>query len=197
MKQLLLSFFVLMTLTVSAQKNKATLISSTSEETIISFNFNDYSFKTVTTPRGEASVLVAEKMSAIMDKGAPDLPKYTESIIIPDLANMEVKVLSSDYTEVANVDIAPSKGNFTRDIDPESVPYTYGKAYTKNAFYPGQLAGLNAPYIMRDFRGQALQVFPFQYNPVTKVLRVYTSLEIKVTKKDDNGENPLVRNRII
>jgi hypothetical protein len=52
-----------------------------------------------------------------------------------------------------NIEIAPSKGDFSRQIDPESVPYTYGPAYQQNAWYPGKLAELSDPHIFRDFRG--------------------------------------------
>jgi len=128
-----------------------------------------------------------------MEKGAPDLPKFTKSLIIPDLATMQVTILSSKYTDVKNVNVAPSKGNFTRDIDPSTVAYEYGKMYEKDAFYPKKLAVLNDPYIVRDFRGQALQVFPFQYNPVTKTLRVYTEIKLQVSVKNQSGINQFVR----
>src|SRR5450759_3581523 len=49
------------------------------------------------------------------------------------------------------------------------------------------------PYILRDLRGQTLIVYPFQYNPVTKVLRVYNDLTVEVRKVSDKGVNPMVR----
>ena len=66
------------------------------------------------------------------------------------------------------------------DIDPVTIPYTYGNVYSQNQFYPGQLVQLQHPYIVRDLRGQAVWVFPFQYNPVTKELRVYSEIHFKV-----------------
>ena len=91
------------------------------------------------------------------------------------------------------MDIAPSKGVITRDIDPATVPYRYGDEYSRNAFFPGMITGMRDPYIIRDLRGQTLIVYPFQYNPVTKVLRVYNDLTIEVRKISDKGMNPLVR----
>ncbi|MCQ2262631.1 MAG: C25 family cysteine peptidase, partial [Bacteroidales bacterium] len=100
-----------------------------------------------------------------------------------------VKVTDAQFTDF-NIEVAPSKGNISRQIDPETVAYTYGEMYSQNAFYPTEQAYLEAPYIIRDFRGQNIMVTPFAYNPVTKTLRVFTSMTITMTKLSDNGENP-------
>ena len=68
-----------------------------------------------------------------------------------------------------------------------------GNITIRISFSPGKLAELREPYIIRDFRGQTVVVYPFQYNPVTKTLKVYSELEIKVTKTGNDGYNPLIR----
>ena len=77
------------------------------------------------------------------------------------MAEMNVSVVKSTYTDYENIEIAPSKGNFSRQIDPETMPYTYGSMYNQNAFYPAAQAYLETPYIIRDFRGQNIMVRPF------------------------------------
>jgi hypothetical protein len=190
-------FLFLFSIFVQAQNNRSELISSNTEETIIDFYFDSYSFNNVMTPNGKESIVVADGLSAIMEKGAPDLPKYTESLIIPDFANMQFEILDATYKDITNKSIAPSKGNFLRTVNPNDVDYTYGSWYTKDTFYPNKLASLNTPYILRDYRGQALQVFPFQYNPVSKVLRVYTRIKLKISIKDNKGTNTFIRNNSI
>jgi hypothetical protein len=69
------------------------------------------------------------------------------------------------------------------------VPYTYGECYNQDAFFPSNNVGLYEPYIIRDFRGQNMVVYPFAYNPVTKTLRVYYDMTVELYKVDDNGEN--------
>ncbi len=183
------SLLFLFAILSNAQSNRTALLSSTIDETVLNFTFESYDFKTVATPRGEASIIFAEELTAILQQGAPDLPKYTESLILPDLAAMQIEILSSKYTDIPNLSIAPSKGNLTRDIDPSTVPYEYGEAYTKDSFFPGGLAALNSPYILRDFRGQALQIFPFQYNPVSKTLRVYSEIKVRIFATVNEGQN--------
>ena len=103
---------------------------------------------------------------------------------------MAVNVIDAQYTDYTNISIAPSKGNFSRQINPDDVPYTYGAMYQQDAFWPATQAYLEKPYILRDFRGQNIMVQPFAYNPVSKTLRVYESLTLEMTKVSDNGVNP-------
>ncbi|MDW8303188.1 MAG: C25 family peptidase propeptide domain-containing protein, partial [Bacteroidia bacterium] len=180
---------------VQAQ-NRIELVSSTINETVLTLYNLNFIQKPVLTHKGNAVIIQAEQATPILKQAAPDLPKYTTSIIIPDQAEMQIEVIHSQYTDYLNIDVAPSKGNFTRDISPESVPYIYGEAYSKNAFYPGKLADLRSPHIVRDYRGQTVVLYPFQYNPVTRVLRVYTQMTVKIsTKSLIGGENPLVNKR--
>ncbi|MCK9618690.1 MAG: C25 family cysteine peptidase, partial [Lentimicrobiaceae bacterium] len=168
------------------------LVSSDASQTTISITIEGYSLQTVQTPRGEASILNCENTSPLLQAGAPDLRKFTASFIIPDKAKTDYMIIASEYKDYFNIEIAPSKGNLYRNIDPASVLYTYGKEYTIDAFYPGRLVAQGNPYILRNFRGQAIDVYPFQYNPVTKVLRVYTHLEIKIFATNEEGTNPFI-----
>jgi hypothetical protein len=165
------------------------LIRSTSAENIISFKPAQLTQQEVITPSGVGYTIKFDKSTLILEKGAPELGKLTSSVIIPDYANMEVQVVSSHYTDYPNIDIAPSKGVIYRNVDPATVPLTYGEVYSKNEFFPSVLAELRTPYILRDFRAQTVVTYPVQYNPVTKVLRVYDELTVKLSIKDYNGIN--------
>jgi hypothetical protein len=174
-------------------QNRIEMTSSILNQTVFTLYNTDFVQKPVLTPKGNAVIIHAEEATPILKQGAPDLPKYTTSVIIPDQADMQVEVISSQYTDYIGIDVAPSKGNFTRDISPSSVPYVYGEVYNQNAFYPNKLADLRSPHIIRDYRGQTVVLYPFQYNPVTRVLRVYTQMTVKVSAKSMiGGENPLI-----
>lgn len=183
--------------TVSASQtgsfNKILLLSSSENESVIKFILEEYGYNPVTTPWGEASVTRAKNTTPILKKGAPDLPKFTASVIVPDLAKMGVKVVSSSYTDYPAMEIAPSKGNITRDIDPQSVSYEKGIEYAADAFFPGLLTELRDPYILRDYRGQTVIVYPFHYNPVTHTLRVYSEIIVKIFQSGNNGVNTIAR----
>ena len=173
------------------------LVSSSERQIIVDFSLGGFYLTKVNTPNGIQQVVSVPKMASMLEAGAPDLPQFPVPAIIGDLAEMDVNVIESDFTDYQNVEIAPSKGNFSRQIDPETVPYTYGEMYNRNAFYPTAQAYLETPYIIRDFRGQNIMVRPFAYNPVTKTLRVYHNMTIEMRKVSDNGVNQKVSRKAI
>ena len=171
---------------------QVTLISSSEKQVVVDFSLGGFNLTEVSTQNGPQQIVSVPKMASMLEAGAPDLPQFPVPAIIGDRAEMEVSVLKSEFTDYQNVEIAPSKGNFSRAIDPETVAYTYGAMYSKDAFYPATQAYLEMPYIIRDFRGQNIMVRPFAYNPVTKTLRVYHSLTLAMRKVSDNGVNQKV-----
>ena len=147
----------------------------------------------VNTERGEAQVISLPKSPNNYLAGEPDLPYIVIPSIIDDQSEMGIEVLASKYQDFEDVEVAPSKGDFSRQIDPATVPYTYGECYQHNAFIPDHQADLFEPYILRDFRGQNIVVKPFAYNPVTKTLRVYYDLTVEMRAVGKGGENVMNR----
>tara|TARA_Y100000588_G_C14277450_1_gene935075 strand:- start:2556 stop:5855 length:3300 start_codon:yes stop_codon:yes gene_type:complete len=121
-----------------------------------------------------------ENGASLLIKGAPDVHKFSRSIVIPDDREMAVKIISSEYIDYENVMIAPSKGNLDRSIDPNDIEFEFGSIYQKDSFYPNKLASIEDPYILRDIRGVSVVFYPIQYNPVKNILRVYSSIEVEV-----------------
>lgn len=172
-------------------KTNIQLVSSTEKVVELVFSNNGYQSETVKLLNSSASVIRIENGTPILEAGAPELQKVTASVIIPATEKMNLEIVSSEYYDVENVQVAPSKGNLYRNQNPAEVPYYYGPSYTNNSFYPGKLAELRTPYILRDFRGQTVVAYPLQYNPVTMVLRVYTSIQVKLVNSGEKGENML------
>ena len=206
MKRLTLVLFVFCALCVNAQswigidgaspaRIQEYLMSSSSEKIIIDVKVSGFFMEKVRTPRGEQVIISGDDMVSMLEAGAPDLPLYSIPIIIGDKAEMKVSVQNSKYVDFENVEVAPSKGNFSRKINPDDVPYVYGEMYQQDDYYPAQQASLEKPYILRDYRAQNLMVYPYAYNPMTKTLRVYTDLTFLVEKVSDNGINQKVDTR--
>lgn len=130
----------------------------------------------------------------MLRKGTPDLPRTAAALIVDDSKQMNIHILSSEYVEYTNIEVAPSKGNLLRNIDPATVPYEYGPAYSQDEFFPGTLASMGEPYIQNQFRGQVVYFYPIQYNPITKILRHYTSISIAISPSIQTGDNPLPSN---
>lgn len=169
------------------------LLSSNGSSLSLHFTMEGFWKSEVVTSKGNAWVLNVENGAVNLQEGAPDVLHFTTSIIIPDNASMKVKVTASRYTDFEGVHIIPSKGNLLRTVDPSTIPYVYGKQYSTDAFYPGTVARLNEPYIVRDFRGQTVVIQPFQYNPITGTLRVYYDLTLEVFEDGISSMNAFNR----
>ena len=168
---------------------KVKLLSDTEQATEVCLTLGGFFQEEVSTPQGKQYIITVPKMASMLEEGAPDLPLFAVPVLIGDRAEMEVQVKESRYQDFEGVEVAPSKGNFSRQINPDEVPFRYGEAYTQNRFFPDAQVQLDEPYILRDFRGQNILVYPFAYNPVTKTLRVYTQLTLTMRKTGDNGSN--------
>lgn len=144
---------------------------------------------------GSADVTISSPGSAaIQKKGFPDLPQFTTSLILPDQGTLSVTVKHAEYQDYTGISLAPSKGNLYRNIDPASVPFVRSEIYSENNFWPASVVDTRDPYILRDFRGQTLLIRPFTYNAVTKILRVYTKLELEYSVNSaEKGLNEIIR----
>ena len=173
---------------------EAKLLSSSATEITIDMMVPGFFTTHVNTPNGDACVISVPKAVSVAAAGEPSLPMISIPVAIDDDALMNIRVLSSDYTDFEGMEIAPSKGDFPRNVNPDDVPYTYGNAYQQDAFFPSQLATLDEPYIHRDVRGQNILVTPYLYNPVTKTLRVYHHLTLSMVRVGTDNRN-IIANR--
>ncbi|MCP3940571.1 MAG: PKD domain-containing protein [Desulfobacteraceae bacterium] len=126
----------------------------------------------------------------LLQKGAPQLPKITRNFAIPNNAKMEVKVVDQEYVEMS-LKIAPSKGVVSRSVDINSMAYTFSDIYKTDGYFPSKIVSLGTPYLIRNVRGIALDLFPFAYNPMTQTLRVYTKIVVEINNVGSDIKNSL------
>ena len=175
-----------------SDQKRVNLVDSDIYSTTLSFHTDGYH----AVGSDDGLQLRLENGAQLLQQGNPDLAMTSASIIIPDDQRMDVRVIRSNYEEFQNIDVLPSKGNLSRLIDPSTIPYEYGDVYNQDTFFPGELASLREPYILRDVRGTAVVVYPLQYNPVTKVLRVYTEITVEVYSTGMDDVNVLNRENL-
>ena len=171
---------------------QTTLVSSSENQITVNLQVPGFFTQEVTTPRGEANLIMVPKTVSTAEAGEPKLPLFAIPAIVGDRQHYSIRVVDAQYIDYP-MEVAPSKGDFPRTINPDDVPYTYGEAYSTDAFFPTQNVGLYDPYILRDFRGQNMVVYPFAYNPVTHTLRVYYNMTVEMYADGQQGENTLSR----
>lgn len=168
---------------------KVDILKNTDQEILVNFEFDELVFNQ--TKENETSFIDFSILAGVTtyEKGAPALPFYSKSILIPGTGGNELQVSYDAIIEYNLVDITPSQGLVKRNSTNQ--PYVFGEAYSKNEFYPGKLAMCSTPFLLRELRGQTIKLFPYQYNPVTKVLRFYKNLSVHVKFTNTSSENEL------
>ena len=159
---------------------------------VIKLSLNAYALEEVETPNGTEIIVHSPECPNSYLKGAPNLPFITSAINIPDQGGIDCQIISSDFILLEDIDIAPSKGSISRDTDPSSVAYEYGRAYQINEFLPFELSNMSEPYILRDLRGSNLTIYPFAYNAISNNLRIYTEIVVKIKFTNTTSINELL-----
>ena len=161
------------------------------ERSVIHLEINHFDLNDIEIDgRGYQAVTLGSR-ALHMERGLPALPTIRESLRIPDDAAMTLRVIDSEIRSFTGLDVAPSKGNILRNVDPAMVSYAFDPFYSGDGWYPDRMANLDTPYIMRDTRGVVLAMNPFRYNPSSSTLEVTTSLTVEVVADGPGRVNVL------
>ncbi len=125
----------------------------------------------------------------LLEKGKPDIPKLSYSFTVNNTTTPTIEIYDAQYYEINSIDIASSKGNIVRTINPKSLPYMYDAVYSQDAFFPTQSYTHSNLYTIRNKTGLTYHFYPVQYNPIQKTLRVYTHFKIKVIYNHTSENN--------
>lgn len=159
----------------------------------LDFMLNDISISELTIEGQTYSTINFPGSVVTRKAGFAELPYMHAAVMLEAENNVSLTVNGIAYKDYQLVHpLLPSRGVIYRDQDPDEIPYTIDPKSITDSWYPGQLANNTEPYIMRDIRGTNVYVYPFQYNALTRVLRVYTSLEVILEKDYQDPVNPLL-----
>ena len=176
---------------IAAPPVTVTVLEDSANQVVIDYQLGQLDLLPTTVNGHTYQRVVLGRESHLKEAGAPDLPKIARSVLIGADAEVQAQVVSVSYHDVSDIDVVPSKGILYRPTSPSAVPYVFGPSYQTDAFHPAQLTSLGTPYLLRDDRGVVLTVHPFQYNPVQRVLRVYDSITVAVTRVGVSATNVL------
>jgi len=135
------------------------------------------------TPQFENDLVFRNSVNSSQDFGKPDLGYRSFSFILPTDKNNRVEILDSRYTDKNNVDVKPvptpkkanNKLEFLYDYK------TDNKIYSSNVFYPPNNVNLIQNLKIRDKYAGSIQVYPVTFNPISKSIRKYSYLRIRIT----------------
>lgn len=169
------------------------LLEERNGEMLLQCAVSSYSIQDVVVNNEICQYVSIPRAAYMADRGEPDLPWLSGSVIIPATAEMGVEIVDIQYKELRAGKIAPSKGVIYRNQDPASVPYVFGEKYAVDAWVPQKQVFLGNPYIFRDFRGIAVYFQPVQYNPAQNKIRIAEKIVVKVRQTGISSVNVLTR----
>ena len=129
------------------------------------------------------------------EAGAPDLPSNSAFVAIPNGSMVSFKMVNTKTKILKDVDLIPAP---QPQLDNDNSPAVYQKdmsIYGKNAFYPETPYQVSEVMTVRGVEMVQVGVMPFQYNPVTKELVVYESMELEMNAEGGDGNYGDVRYR--
>ena len=176
----------------AAYAQNATLISDDHDGIVVRFEFSDPQLGEVAMEDGMAILPRVVGDTPLLRAGAPDVSKVDATLMIAPQTGTALEIIDVEFVEMADVEVVPSKGNLYRNVNPEDVAYAKGAVYQQDAFYPASPAALQTPFVQRGVRGQSVWAFPFQYNPVSKVLRAHSSITVRIVETEAAPINPAV-----
>ncbi|MCF8229556.1 MAG: T9SS type A sorting domain-containing protein [Bacteroidales bacterium] len=122
------------------------------------------------------------------DEGMPNLPGNGRFIAVPEGAKAKVEIISSRIELIKDVDIVPAP-RIPWDTERGDLSYVKNnEVYSSNSFYPAKPVKLSNETEIRGLNVVMLGITPFQYNPVSRELKVYRDLEIKITFEGGSEE---------
>lgn len=122
------------------------------------------------------SVIVAPG-SAILDVGNPDVPGISSWILIPNGNDVVLSVNPGSPKVFHNITLPPVLEPLPDISDSSTVKFTRNNdVYSSDKNYPDIFAEIEPIKNMRGQNITILWLYPYQYNPVTKILSVYEEL---------------------
>ncbi len=122
-----------------------------------------------------------------LEVGKPEIPLLGENIGVPENSLVSYEIIGMETELFTGYTIYPTQEPTTDNS--ENHPFTIdNNFYTQNLNFPTSVISLSEPKIWKDITIVNLAVYPFQYNPATKVLTAYKKVKIRINIQGGNLE---------
>ncbi len=150
----------------------------------IEFRLSDYTLETIENIDGTWTVIRTDSDFNTKIKGQALLPFFNVGVEMPDGVDYQFEITEQTYVDLTpEAAILPSRGTIYRNQDPEAIPYIYDTTQDHDNWYPGTIISNSDRFLFRSLKGTWLGIYPFQYMKNKNLLRVYTSLTIRILEK--------------
>ncbi|MEA3495403.1 MAG: C25 family cysteine peptidase, partial [Bacteroidota bacterium] len=150
----------------------------------IEYNFKGAMLTSKKINNVEYQFLHIEGFGKLGDIGRPALPAFNDIIALPENATIEVNIQYSKWIDIDTFMIHPALQP-ALDTEGASEPIFEidNQLYSRNALYPAQIVDVIEINQLRNTRLALVRICPVQFNPVSRKLRVFSSIKYKIVFK--------------
>ncbi len=124
--------------------------------------------------------------------GKPEVPQSIQLIAISPQGSFEINILSTIEEELPDYLIYPAQPSPERAPDGTiaSLPFMIDTDFYQNdTWYPSQPAMAQETAILREYRVLPVAIYPVQYNPARRMIRIIKEMEIEIHQVSSHGIN--------
>lgn len=119
--------------------------------------------------------------------GKPNVPVKTSLIAIPEGRNISVTLIDSQYQEFPGYYLYPAQLRINAPGVPQNKFNIDRVTYSQNTYYPAEILPNPTVQTMKGQKLGILKVFPVQFNPAQKTIRIYSKITIRVDFVDSGS----------
>ena len=183
MRYLLLKVLFLISTFLFAAIDNFTIKEKIGDKTVIALSVGDLSIEN----NDIFHSIISNTDGKTQDVGEPELPTYTFNYAIELDKNYEVQLEIGAYTLYENINLIPTQPLYK--VDEEKVFIKNEDAYKVDSFYYPVSKISSKRMSLRGYELLNVEVSPFEYNPKSKVLKVYNNPEIIINESGTRMHN--------
>ncbi|MCX5886238.1 MAG: C25 family cysteine peptidase [Proteobacteria bacterium] len=176
---LILSLFIVS----SSSALEIELVSHSNQGVTIKVNLPDFRSEKKLT--GDYQCITVDGWGRTETDGSPQLPTRGILVGIPSRVMVKAEIIQGNAEEISGLNIYPCPQKAVEEkggeISLKEVFYQDKEVYSKDSYTPGKLVQVSETGYMRGQRVAKIDIYPFQYNPVKKKLKVYREVLIRVS----------------
>ena len=155
----------------------------------IEFNLNGFELKKIEYDEVEYSIISHPNSGELLEIGMPDLPVFSQALILPDQGTPHLEILSYQKQVFHDVIIYPQE-NLQFEHEPPQDNFRINEDfYNSKGVYPPEIAWIGDPAIMRDLRILPVTFSPFQYNAAEHSMTVFSNIQVSISTEGSGGVN--------
>ena len=171
------SVFIFIAFINAKEINNFRLIEENEDNYIINFSMDEFNVESV----GDYKKIITNSLSNTEAIGMPKLPLFTSLIEIEEGIEYIIDYDIKESEKIENIKIQPNQ-NMVNGKERTEIIDINQDYYNSDIIYPSSKIYFSDPMVMRDINISILSFIPFEYNPETEELEIFTSVEIRLLK---------------